>query len=57
MEGNEDSEDGLDDDDDDEEFIPNVGLVRQVTLTIVGFHLPYRLTATLNLCSIYFKIT
>ena len=28
----------------------------QITLRIVGYHLSSRLTATLNLCSIYLKI-
>ena len=30
---------------------------RQITLRIVVYHFPSRLTATLNLCLIYFKIT
>ena len=30
---------------------------RQITLKIVGYPFSYRLTATLNLCLIYFKIT
>ena len=29
---------------------------RQITLGIVGYHFSSRLTATLNLCLIYFKI-
>ena len=30
--------------------------IRKITLRIVGYHFSSRLTATLNLCLIYFKI-
>ena len=32
-------------------------LLEQITLRIVGYHFSSQLTATLNLCLIYFKIT
>ena len=35
----------------------NEYLYRQITLRIVGYHFSSRLTATLNLCLVYFKIT